>query len=154
MILRPAAPADALEIANVFLAARRDALSYVAVLHSDDQTRRLISDVVMTRSVMWVAVLDRGIVGYFALVGDHLDQLYVRPGYYRQGIGDRLLAKAKELSPQRLWLYTSQRNERARAFYEARDFVPVDFGDGSRNDEREPDVLYRWPASDSNRTNR
>jgi len=81
--LRPAAPGDALEIANVFLAARRDALSYVAVLHSNDETRRWMSDVVMTRSVIWVAVLDRRIVGFFAVVSDQLDQLYVRPGYYR-----------------------------------------------------------------------
>jgi GNAT superfamily N-acetyltransferase len=147
VILRPAAAADALEIADVFLAARRDALSFVAVLHSDDETRRWISDVVMKRSVMWVAVLGCKIVGFFSLVGDQLDQLYVRPGYYRQGIGDRLLAKAKQLSPRRLWLHTSQRNGRARAFYEARDFVSVDFGDGSRNEEREPDVLYQWVAA-------
>jgi GNAT superfamily N-acetyltransferase len=155
VILRPAVAADALEIADVFLAARRDALSFVAVLHSDDETRRWISDVVMRRSVMWVAVLDRKIVGFFSLLSDQLDQLYVQPGYYRQGIGDRLLAKAKQLSPRRLWLHTSQRNERARAFYEARDFVPVDFGDGSRNEEREPDVLYQWVApSGSDRTAR
>jgi GNAT superfamily N-acetyltransferase len=146
-ILRPATAADALEIADVFLAARRDALPYVPVLHSDDETRRWISDVVMARSKIWVAVLDCKIVGFLSIVGDHLDQLYVLPGYYRQGIGDRLLAKAKEISPQRLRLFTSQRNERARAFYEARDFVPIDFGDGSRNEEREPDVLYQWVAS-------
>jgi len=32
---------------------------------------------------------------------DHLDHLYVRPGYYRQGIGDRLLAQAKAMSEER-----------------------------------------------------
>jgi GNAT superfamily N-acetyltransferase len=83
------------------------------------------------------------------VAGDRLDHLFVRPGYYRQGIGDRLLAKAKEISPQRLQLSTLQRNERARAFYEARGFVPISFGDGSDNEEREPDILYEWFASRS-----
>lgn len=145
--LRSTTAADALEIADLFLDARREALPYVPVLHSDGETRDWISDVVMVRSNMWVVVLDDKIVGFLAIVGDQLDHLYVRPGYYRQGIGDRLLAKAKEISPRRLQLFTSQRNGRARAFYEARGFVPIDLGDGSRNEEREPDVLYEWIAS-------
>jgi GNAT superfamily N-acetyltransferase len=147
-LLRRAAAADAMEVAEVFLAARRDALSFVPVLHSDDETRRWISSVVMIRCEVWVAILDDRIVGFLSVAGDLLDQLYVRPGFYRQGIGDRLLAKAKEMSPQRLHLFTSQRNKRARAFYEARGFVPIDFGDGARNEEREPDVLYEWVASE------
>lgn len=51
------------------------------------------------------------------------------------------------MSPRRLRLFTFQRNERARAFYEARGFVPIDFNDGSRDKEGEPDILYEWVAS-------
>jgi hypothetical protein len=41
-------------------------------------------------------------------------------------------------------LYAFQRNTRARGFYERRGFVAVEFGDGSGNEEGEPDVLYQW----------
>ncbi len=148
-IVRPATAADAPEIAEVFLAARRDALPYLPSLHSDAETRHWIAAVVLRHSEVWVAELDGVIAGFLSVAGDHLDHLYVRPGYYRQGIGDRLLTKAKEISPQRLQLFTFQRNSRARAFYETRGFVPVDFNDGSRNEEGEPDVLYEWVGSAS-----
>lgn len=144
--MRPATAADAPEIAEVFLAARRDALPYLPKVHSDDETRRWIPDVVMARSEVWVARLDGKTVGFVSVVGDRVDHLYIQPGYYRQGIGDRLLAKAKALSPDRLRLFTFQRNERACAFYEARGFVAIDFTDGSGNEEKEPDVLYEWIA--------
>ncbi len=146
-ILRPATAADAPEIADVFLASRRDALAYLAKVHSDEETRRWIPEVMMMHSEVWVAELDGKIVGFLSVAGDHLDHLYIRPGYYRQGIGDRLLAIAKALSPQRLQLFTFQQNGRARAFYEARGFVLVDTNNGSRNEENEPDVLYEWVAS-------
>jgi GNAT superfamily N-acetyltransferase len=143
-IVRPATLADAVEIAELFLASRQDALPYLPTVHSADETRRWIPGVMMQRSAVWVAELDGTIVGFLSLAGDHLDHLYVRPGYYRQGIGDRLLAQAKALSPQRLRLFTFQRNERARAFYEGRGFVAIDASDGSGNEEGEPDILYEW----------
>ena len=58
-------------------------------------------------------------------------------GYYE-------LAKAKALSPGGLHLYTFQRNVRARAFYEKHGFTVFDMNDGSRNEEKEPDVRYVW----------
>lgn len=146
-VLRPATSSDAPEIAEVFLTSRADALPYLPKVHADEETRRWIPEIVMRRSEVWVAELEGKIVGFLSVAGDHLDHLYVRPGYYRQGIGDRLLAQAKAMSPRRLRLFTFQRNERARAFYEARGFVPIDLSDGSRNEEREPDILYEWVAS-------
>ncbi len=93
-ILRPATAADAPEIADVFLKSRRDALPYLPKVHSDDETRRWIPEVMMIHSEVWVAELDGKIVGFLSVAGDHLDHLYIRPGYYRQGIGDRLLGIA------------------------------------------------------------
>lgn len=144
--LRPATAADLAEVAEVFLASRRDALPYLPVLHTDDETRRWMAGVVFAAGGMWVAVVDRRIVGFAALneSRDHLDHLYLLPGWYGRGIGSALLAKAKELSVGRLRLFTFQHNLRARAFYEARGFAVVDFNEGGRNEEREPDVLYEW----------
>ena len=134
-------------MADVFLASRRDALPYLPALHSDEETRRWIADVVVPAGAVWVAVLDGRVAGFAVVSGvdrDHLDHLYVLPGLYGRGIGSALLARAKALSPGRLRLFTFQRNIRARAFYEARGFTVVDTNDGSRNEEREPDVLYEW----------
>jgi GNAT superfamily N-acetyltransferase len=73
-----------------------------------------------------------------------VEQLYLAPGCYRQGIGTALLAIAKHHSPNELLLFCFQRNSRARAFYEANGFTAVRFGDGSDNEEREPDIEYVW----------
>jgi len=35
-------------------------------------------------------------------------------------------------------------NARARRFYEARDFHAIRFTDGADNEERMPDIRYRW----------
>jgi ribosomal protein S18 acetylase RimI-like enzyme len=55
-----------------------------------------------------------------------------------------LLSIAKEREPEQLDLYTFQPNAGARRFYERHGFAAVEFGDGSDNEERVPDVLYRW----------
>jgi ribosomal protein S18 acetylase RimI-like enzyme len=137
-------PQDAADIADLFLASRADALPYLPKLHSDDETRGWIANTVMRRCRVWVARREGRILGFLALDGEDLDQLYLRPGCYRQGIGARLLAIAKRESPARLHLYAFQRNIRACAFYEAHGFRVVNRNDGSRNEEGEPDVLYEW----------
>ena len=72
-----------------------------------------------------------------------IDQLYVLPAYQGRGVGTDLLRVAQK-SSARLQLWTFQRNVRARRFYEARSFALVRETDGARNDEKEPDALYRW----------
>ncbi len=83
-------------------------------------------------------------MGIGALDGDMLEHLYVLPGEQSRGVGNRLLAKAKEVSPSGLCLWTFQRNTPARAFYERCGFTAVEFGDGSGNEEGKLDVLSRW----------
>ena len=144
--MRPATAADVREVADLFLASRRDALPYLPALHTDDDTRRWMAEVVFAAGSMWVAAAENRIVGFVALNAgrDHLDHLYLLPGWCGRGIGSTLLATAKEHSAGTLRLFTFQQNTRARAFYEARGFTVVDMNDGSRNEEREPDVLYKW----------
>ena len=78
-----------------------------------------------------------------ALHDGFVAHLYVDPPAQRSGVGSALLAYAKRLSPERLSLYTHQRNLRARAFYERHGFRPVTFG-VSPAPECEPDVRYAW----------
>lgn len=142
-----AAGEDAMEIAELYLAARTDALPYLRRVHDDAAVLGWIKTVVLAQGETWVARHDGGILGFVTLVSDELEQLYLRPGHYRRGIGSMLLAKAKYRSPGRLHLFTFERNTTARAFYEARGFRIVDRNDGSRNEEGEPDLLYEWAAT-------
>jgi ribosomal protein S18 acetylase RimI-like enzyme len=143
-VLRPANPTDAGALAAVHRAARRAAMPYLPELHGEAEDRDWISETVLPSATVWVAEVDGRPVGYLALTGSSLDQLYVAPGYQGRGIGSQLLDKAKALSPVRLRLYAFQSNHRARAFYEARGFTAAAFSDGADNEEQEPDVMYEW----------
>jgi len=81
------------------------------------------------------------------LTGSELEHLYVHPDGLRQGIGTRLLHQVREAFPHELTLHVFQRNYAARAFYEVHGWEVVEFNDGSRNEEKEPDATYRWPAA-------
>lgn len=143
--IREAEPqCDALAIAEIHLVARRHAMPYLHRPHTDDETRDYFAHAVGDRpAAWWVAKADDQLVGYMVIHGENLDHLYVRPGWQRRGVGFALLQKAKELSPQRIELWTFQRNSNARAFYESQGFQPVGYTDG-RNEENEPDVNYEW----------
>jgi GNAT superfamily N-acetyltransferase len=147
--LRQARPSDAVAIAALHLAARREAMPYLPALHGDDEVRAWMRDTLLPRAEVWIAEIAEEPVGYLALVDDILDHLYVAPGHQGRGVGSLLLAKAKALRPAGLRLYTFQRNRRARAFYGARGFAPVGFSDGAGNQEGEPDVLYEWRGAPS-----
>jgi GNAT superfamily N-acetyltransferase len=154
--LRRAASADAREVADIYIASRRGAVEFMPTVHTDDEIRGWIASVLVPNLEVWVAEVGGRISGFVALDGEMLDQLFIAPNLQRQGIGDRLLNKAKELSPRRLRLYTFQKNAPARHFYEARGFVAIEFNDGSRNEEQAPDVLYEWtpgPAARGAREN-
>jgi len=142
--IRKAVAADVAVVAEVFIASQTDALPFLARLHTPQETRAFIANQVFPLSDMWVAEQKGHIVGMMALVGTHIDHLYLMPGHYRRGIGTLLLNKAKQLSPQKLTLYAFAVNARARAFYEHHGFNAIEFGDGSANEAGEPDVLYEW----------
>lgn len=145
--LRTATPGDAEAVTRVFLASRAAVLPYLPRVHSDEDTQAWITHVLLPGSRVWVAEDTEGeLLGFAALDGDELDQLYLRPDALRRGIGSRLLDRVKEASRGELSLYTFRRNTAARAFYERRGFVAVAYDDGSRNEEKEPDVLYRWTS--------
>ena len=142
-----ASPRDAGEISALYLASRAEALAYLRRVHSDDEVRSWIAHVRLATGEAWVAREAGRILGFLCLDGEDLDQLYLLPGQLRRGIGSLLLAKARERSPERLHLFTFQRNTAARAFYERHGFRLVDLNDGDRNEEGEPDALYEWRRS-------
>jgi len=117
-------------------------------VHTDAEIRAWGVDYMVPNTETWVAETAGRILATMVLdgemQGDMIDQLYVSPADQGRGVGGRLLAHAKQLRPARLRLYTFQSNSPARRFYEARGFVAKEFNDGSRNEERLPDLLYEW----------
>ena len=146
MILRPAGPADVGGIADIDIAARAAALPNVRWAHTPAEVRGWMAETLLATRDVWVAEQD-GLLGFMALQPGWIDQLYLRPGFWRRGIGSALMARAKALHPTGLHLYCFQCNARARAFYEAQGFTAESFTDGAGNEEQEPDILYAWAGA-------
>ena len=119
-------------------------MPWLPVVHTFEDTVRFFADFVIPNQNVWVAEGEEGVVGFIAIEGEWLEHLYIAPTHQGIGIGDTLLNRAKELRPDGLMLWTFEGNHRARSFYEKRGFTVVEFTDGSRNEERTPDVRYRW----------
>ncbi len=136
-------------VAALFIDARRAAFPKVKVVHSDAETRDWMREVVFPRRSIRIAELESEIVGFAARDGAWLEHLYVKVGWTGRGIGRRLLetmiSEARMVTPV-LRLYTFQCNAGARRFYERNGFAAVAFGDGSSNDEGEPDIRYERPT--------
>lgn len=145
--LRRARLEDADAIADIHTSARREAMPWLPVLHSDDETRGWVAEIVLPNQDVWVAEVDGEVVGYVSINGAELNDLYIRPGYQGRGIGTALLEQAKGRSPDELSLWAFQRNAGARRFYERHGFEAVELTDGADNEEKEPDVRYRWIGS-------
>jgi pimeloyl-ACP methyl ester carboxylesterase/GNAT superfamily N-acetyltransferase len=141
--IRPATPADAGAVADVYLASFHATYDF-PLAHTDDQVRAWVREVLIASGATWVATEGERIVAMMVVRPGDLDQLYVAPDRIGAGIGRRLLDRAKALSPDGLTLYTFQVNERARRFYERNGFVEDARGDGSGNEETQPDVRYAW----------
>ena len=146
LVIRRATDDDATGIGDVWLTSWRATFDFPPS-HPDDDVRRWLSQELVPRSEAWVAAdpsADGRVVALMALSDDKVEQLYVAPDWIGRGVGRRLIELAKRRRPEAIELYCFQVNARARRFYEHHGFVPIRLGDGSANEERQPDVLYRW----------
>ena len=89
-------------------------------------------------------ILGRGVA---ILHDDWLTHLYVHPDEIGTGVGHALFEHVTTLRPDGFQFWVFQQNKRARRFYEAHGAVAVEFTDGSGNEEKTPDVRYRWTSS-------
>ena len=143
--LRAANAGDREAIVGVFHSARAAALPHLPVLHSGAEDYDFFDGHIAAGATTVAA--DGGRVLGFIVVGDaRVEHLYVEPGAQRTGVGSLLLCRAQVLHPGGLDLWAFQRNSGAIAFYEAHGFTIAETGDGSGNEEREPDARMVWPA--------
>lgn len=134
---------DAGGIAAVFSSSLR-LLTFLPVLHTVEEDRRFIENIILKECEVIVAEGDPGIVSFLALNGEEIRLLYSHPDFIGSGAGSLLLDAVKKSSIVALELWCFQANERARRFYEERGFRAVRFTDGRDNEEKVPDVRYRW----------
>jgi GNAT superfamily N-acetyltransferase len=144
--LRAAKPEDAPAIAEVFSASFR-LLDFLPALHTVDEDRWYIANIILKECNVTVAEDDSGIISFIARQGEEVRLLYTRPDRIGGGAGTRLIEAAKASGVAALELWCFQANARGRRFYEARGFRAIRFTAGADNEERMPDVRYRWDAS-------
>ncbi|TJZ42238.1 GNAT family N-acetyltransferase [Streptomyces piniterrae] len=143
--VRPAETADAEAIAAIHQASRRATMPYLPPQRrTHEEVARWVREIVLMECHTVVAVRGPEVLGYAAVRGELLDQLYLRPDVRRQGIGSLLLAEARRYRPGGLTLHVFQLNDAARAFYEHHGFTVIATGDGSTNMENLPELTLGW----------
>ncbi len=118
-------------------------LPWLAGLHAPAEDRTFYRTQVFSACRVWGAEQRGKLVGIVAFRREWVDQLYVLPDAQGRGVGGALLEVAQDRHPL-LSLWCFQRNAPARRFYELHGFCAIRETDGSGNEEKEPDVLYRW----------
>ncbi|MEA9389966.1 N-acetyltransferase [Acerihabitans sp. TG2] len=85
----------------------------------------LVRDEYLPQSLSWVDERDGEMTGFISiLMGQFIGAVFVAPRYYHQGIGQGLLAQAKQRFTV-LALEVYQLNHRARHFYWHQDFRQI-----------------------------
>ena len=115
--------------------------------HTLEGARAFFTSQVMPACAIHVATVAGRLAGLIAVEPPWIRHLAVFAEFRRHGVASTLLAAAREQSPRVLRLFTFQRNEGARAFYERHGFVLQRLG-VSPAPESEPDVEYAWHALD------
>ncbi len=143
MICRDATGEDAGAIADVFSPSLR-LLTFLPELHTVAEDRRFIADVVLPECAVSVVEAAGRIVAFVARDGTEIRLLHTHPAFVGRGAGGMLLDVAKRAPVPALELWCFQANTDARRFYECHGFRAVRFTEGEGNEERMPDVRYRW----------
>ncbi len=146
-VVRSGYPADCQALTALYLRSRTTAMPWLVSPHDEAATRWWMEHVVLAEQRVWVAQSVDRLLGFAAVRGRWLEQLYVDPNDQGGAVGRSLLNVTKSVSPDGMLLHVFTRNFRARRFYEAADFILTEQSDGRRNEECEPDCTYRWPAT-------
>ena len=144
MRIRPVEPGDAEAVGDVFLAARAG-MTYLPALHTEDETRAFIRDVLMPHDEVWVAEEDGRVIGFAALGDDFVRHLYVLPRGAEPRRGRQRSSSWRRNGGRRGCSSGCSSETSARAASTSgTGSRSTELTDGSRNEEREPDARYVW----------
>ena len=145
--LRSARREDVAAVARIHRLAFFGAMPHMPVLHTPEEDLAYFSEKVLPTSDVWVATFAEApdvITAFIAFDKEWVHHLYVHPHEQQAGMGSALLRLAQASADDALQLWAFQCNRDARRFYEKRGFRVVRETDGADNEEKQPDVLYRW----------
>ena len=97
--IRPVEPGDTEAVGDVFLAALAG-MTYLPDLHTEEETRDFIRNVLLPNNEVWVAEEDGRVIGFTGLGDDFVRHLWVLPEEQNRGVGTALL-DAGEGAPTR-----------------------------------------------------
>jgi RimJ/RimL family protein N-acetyltransferase len=145
-VMRSATTEDAADVVRVLRASRLRFMPYAPPAHSETDDLSWARDSLIPLGGVTVALVNDEIIGVLAVKstqgGSWIDQLYIHPEHCGRGVGSQLMTLALTSLRRPIRLYTFQQNKRSRRFYERFGFSPVEWGDGSKNEEGCPDMLY------------
>ena len=155
--IRQMLPEDLEPVVRLWKRSRTDAQPWLEARmnHTEEEDHAHFQSVIAVEHIIWIAAgsgpgscADTGpesdaVLGFLAQRDKSIGHLYVDPSVQGRGVGSSLLQLAQKNSPEKLELYTHQRNRKTRTFYERRGFRAVAFGI-SPAPENEPDVRYEW----------
>jgi ribosomal protein S18 acetylase RimI-like enzyme len=110
-------------LSSLWLASWRSAGVRTPVVHTLTSVRRRLPKDLVEWSIH-LAVRRQRILGFVALKGSELDQLFVHPAVQSRGIGKGLLDFVKHRRPDGFWLSALVQNYRARRFYKREGLIP------------------------------
>jgi ribosomal protein S18 acetylase RimI-like enzyme len=136
-----ALPADSVGLARI-LGDWIVETGWMPVLHDREANLGFLSGLIDSHECRAVRS-DTGLLGFLARREGHIDAIYIAPAARGKGIGAALIAEVKAAEAE-IELWTFQANTQAIEFYLREGFREVERTDGSRNDERLPDLRLIW----------
>ena len=97
-----AKPDEVATLAAIDLAAKRAAMPTIAWPRSEAEVRWYIGQRLLPTGGVLVAEVAGEVVGYMATEPGWIEQLYLRQGVWRQGIGSALVARGEGREPGRI----------------------------------------------------
>lgn len=146
MDIRPACEGEISNIARLYRHSRDVCLPFLPNFHSPEDDLRFFTRKVFAEQNLYVGTQKGVLVGMMSLVPGWVEQLYLHPRYLGLGYGSQLLSFAKAWSNGELKLWCFEQNVGGCAFYDKHGFVEIERTDGSDNEEKMPDILFKWRA--------
>lgn len=143
LCLRPAILADMAAAARLHQLSFFTAMPAMPKLHTAAEDLAFYTDIVFPENDIWIAEAEGFFLGFIVFNREMIEHLYISPSAQGRGLGRILLGVAQYFNDS-IKLWTFQENHRARTFYESLGFKVEKMTSGEDNEEKRPDILYKW----------